>query len=61
MKSWEDVERYIFMSGWNNNITLPIVLCSGKHINENWDDVMSVAFDTYFVSESTWKVIGIRY
>ena len=41
--------------------TLPIVLCMGKLINECWDDVIAVAFDTYFVAESTKKVIGIRH
>ena len=53
-----DKEQYYIV--WDE-ATLPIVLCSGKKINECWDDVMAVAFDTYFVSESTWKVIGIRH
>ena len=41
--------------------TLPVVLCSGKYVLECWDDVMAVAFDTFFVAESTGKVIGIRH
>ena len=51
-------EQYYIV--WDE-VTLPIVLCSGKYINECWDDVMAVAFDTFFVSESTRKVIGIRH
>ena len=51
-------EQYFIV--WDE-ATLPIVLCLGKSINECWDDVMAVAFDTYFVAESTKKVIGIRH
>ena len=51
-------EQYFIV--WDE-ATLPIVLCSGKSIKECWDDVMAVAFDTYLVSESTGKVIGIRH
>lgn len=54
----DNEEKYYIV--WDE-ITLPIVLCSGKYINECWDDVMAVAFDTYFISESSWKVIGIRH
>lgn len=54
----DEEERYYIV--WDE-ATLPIVLCSGKYINECWDDVMAVAFDTYFVSKSTWKVIGVRH
>lgn len=54
----DEEERYYIV--WDE-ATLPIVLCSGKYINECWDDVMAVAFDTYFVSKSTRKVIGIRH
>ena len=54
----DEEERYYIV--WDE-ATLPIVLCSGKHINECWDDVMAVAFDTYFVSKSTRKVIGVRH
>ena len=53
----DEEERYYIV--WDE-ATLPIVLCSGKYINECWDDVMAVAFDTYFVSKSTRKVIGVR-
>lgn len=56
--SLDNEEKYYIV--WDE-ITLPIVLCSGKYINECWDDVMAVAFDTYFVSESSRKVIGIRH
>ena len=54
----DEEERYYIV--WDE-ATLPIVLCSGKYINECWDDVMAVAFDTYFVSRSTRKVIGVRH
>ena len=54
----DEEERYYIV--WDE-ATLPIVLCSGKYINECWDDVMAVAFDTYFVSKSTRKVIGVRH
>jgi hypothetical protein len=54
----DEEERYYIV--WDE-ATLPIVLCSGKYINECWDDVMAVAFDTYFVSKLTRKVIGVRH
>ena len=54
----DEEERYYIV--WDE-ATLPIVLCSRKYINECWDDVMAVAFDTYFVSKSTRKVIGVRH
>ena len=54
----DEEEQYYIV--WDE-ATLPIVLCSGKYINECWDDVMAVAFDTYFVSKSTRKVIGVRH
>ena len=54
----DEEERYYIV--WDE-ATLPIVLCSGKYINECWDDVMAVAFDTYFVSKATRKVIGVRH
>ena len=54
----DEEERYYIV--WDE-ATLPIVLCSGKYINECWDDVLAVAFDTYFVSKSTRKVIGVRH
>lgn len=53
-----DEEQYYIV--WDE-ASLPVVLCLGKYINEFWDDVVAVAFDTYFVAESTWKVIGIRH
>ena len=54
----DNEEQYYIV--WDEE-TLPIVLCLGKYINECWDDVMAVSFDTYFVSQSAWKVIGIRH
>ena len=53
-----DEEQYYIV--WDE-ASLPVVLCLGKYINEFWDDVVAVAFDTYFVAESTRKVIGIRH
>ena len=53
-----DEEQYFIV--WDE-ASLPVVLCSGKYINKCWDDVMAVSFDTYFVAESTGKVIGIRH
>ena len=54
----DDEEQYYIV--WDE-ASLPVVLCLGKYINEFWDDVVAVAFDTYFVAESTRKVIGIRH
>lgn len=53
----EEAQYYIV---WDE-ATLPIILSFGKKINEFWEDVMAVAFDTYFVSETSEKVIGIRH
>lgn len=53
-----DEEQYYIV--WDE-ASLPVVLCLGKYINEFWDDVVAVAFDTYFVAESTRKVVGIRH
>lgn len=39
----------------------PEIESSGKCINDSWDDVMAVSFDTYFVVKATKKVIGIRH
>ena len=58
MITLDDEEQYYIV--WDEAM-LPIVLCSGKNINECWDDVMAVAFDTYFVTESTGKTIGIKH
>lgn len=52
-----DNERYYIV--WNNT-SVPVIESSGKCINDNWDDVMAVAFDTYFVMKSSGKIIGIR-
>ena len=41
--------------------SVPILESSGKCINDSWDDVIAVSFDTYFVVKSTEKVIGIRH
>lgn len=54
----EDDERYYIV--WDE-ATLPVVLSTGKNIVECWDDVMAVSFDTYLVSVSTGKTIGIRH
>lgn len=53
-----DEEEYYIV--WDD-ASLPIILCSGKKISEFWDDVLAVSFDTYFVSKSTEKTIGIRH
>ena len=54
----EDEQRYYIV--WDNAY-LPIIMTSGKSIRKNWDDVMAVAFDTYFVDVSSGKAIGIRH
>lgn len=54
----DEKEKYYIV--WDD-ATLPIILSFGKKINEFWEDVMAVAFDTYFVSETSEKVIGIRH
>lgn len=51
-------ERYYIV--WDN-MSVPILESSGKCINDSWDDVMAVSFDTYFVVKATKKVIGIRH
>ena len=56
--SLDDEEQHYIV--WDE-ASLPIVLCSGKTIKEFWDDVLAVAFDTYFVSESTEKVTRVRH
>ena len=43
------------------NRSLLVIITSGKSIKENWKDVLAVAFNTYFVAESTGKTIGIRH
>ncbi len=54
----EDNEQYYIV--WDE-ATLPVVMSTGKNIVECGDDVMAVAFDTYLVSVSTGKTIGIRH
>ena len=49
-----------YSSIWDEE-SLPVIMSSGKSIRENWDDVMAVAFETYFVAESGEKTIGIRH
>ena len=56
--SLDDEEQYCIV--WDE-ASLPVVACSGKIIKECWDDVLAVAFDTYFVAESTGKAIGVRH
>ena len=54
----EDDEDYYIV--WDE-ASLPVLMTSGKSIRENWDDVMAVAFETYFVAVSSEKAIGIRH
>lgn len=53
----DDEKKYYIV--WDE-ASLPIVSCSGARINDCRDDVMAVAFDTYFVSESMAEAIGVR-
>lgn len=52
----DDVRYYIV---WDE-MTLPVVVSSGKSIKENMDDVLAVAFETYFIDCSTKAVIGVK-
>ena len=54
----EDALKYYIV--WDE-ASLPVIITYGKIIMENWDDVMAVSFETYFVSVSSGKVIGIRH
>ena len=54
----EDEEMYYIV--WDE-ATLPIVMCSGKRIKESWDDVLAVAFNTYFVAKSTGRTVVIKH
>ncbi|MCR5105697.1 MAG: hypothetical protein K6B68_14785 [Eubacterium sp.] len=54
----EDVEEYYIV--WDE-ASLPVIITSGKSIKENWDDVLAVAFETYFIAKTSGKVIGIRH
>ena len=54
----EDALKYYIV--WDE-ASLPVIITNGKIIMENWDDVMAVSFETYFVSVSSGKVIGIRH
>ena len=56
--SLDEKEQYFIV--WDD-ASLPIILSLGRRINALWEDVMAVAFDTYFVSETSEKVIGIRH
>lgn len=53
-----DKENYYIV--WDD-LAVPIVESSGLCINNSWDDVMAVSFDTFFVAKSSGKVIGIRH
>ena len=55
---FEDVNQYYIV--WDE-ATLPVIMTSGKNIRENWEDVMAVSFDTYFVDVLSKKTIGIRH
>ena len=52
----DDDQYYIV---WDE-LTLPVVVSSGKRIKENLDDVLAVAFETYFIDCSTQTVIGVK-
>ena len=52
-----DNEQYYIV--WDE-MTLPVVLSSGRRIKENWDDVVAVSFETYFIASSTKTVIGVK-
>lgn len=52
----DDDQYYIV---WDE-LTLPVVVSSGKRIKENLDDVLAVAFETYFIDCSTKTVIGVN-
>ena len=43
-----------------DDLAVPIIESSGLCINNSWDDVMAVSFDTFLVAKSSGKVIGIR-
>ena len=53
----KDDEQYYIV--WDE-MTLPVVLSSGRRIKENWDDVVAVSFETYFIASSTKTVIGVK-
>lgn len=53
----EDDNQYYIV--WDE-LTLPVVVSSGKRIRENLDDVLAVAFETYFIDCSTKTVIGVK-
>ncbi|MBR4670063.1 hypothetical protein D6853_05530 [Butyrivibrio sp. X503] len=53
----DDEQKYYIV--WDE-LSLPLVLCLGERINNCWDDVMAVSFDTYFVNESMTEAIGVR-
>ena len=52
-----DEEQYYIV--WDE-ASLPVVLCLGKYINEFWDDVVAVSFETYFIASSTKTLIGVK-
>ena len=53
-----DGKRYFIV--WDNE-DVPVIESDGKCINNCWDDVIAVSFDTYFVSKMSGEVIGIRH
>lgn len=53
----KDDEQYYIV--WDE-MTLPVVLSSGRRIKENWDDVVAVSFEIYFIASSTKTVIGVK-
>ena len=54
----DEEEKYYIV--WDE-ATLPIVVSLGRTIMKCWDDVLAVAFDTYLVSESFERIVGIRH
>lgn len=52
-----DDEQYFIV--WDND-DVPILESVGNCINNSWDDVMAVGFDTYFLNKLSGEVIGIR-
>lgn len=53
----EDDNQYYIV--WDE-MTLPVVVSSGKSIKDNLDDVLAVAFETYFIDCFTKAVVGVK-
>ena len=53
------VQRFMFVKERNyfvvwDNVQVPIIKCTGHDIEKNLDDIVAVAFDTYFVDEEIY-------